>query len=549
MIWIGLLIVSVIFNVVLLILNRRPKVNDEVSKEIEVVDFGNESNRILYLSNRFASFTDEFVIEMSDLLERVVTLSASTEEQTANLNSITELVDNVYDQIEENADKTTEISKTAKSTSETVSDRVESIVKTIEAFAKVNNYLNTTIEYVNNLESKTIEAENMIDGINEISEQTNLLALNASIEAARAGEAGRGFAVVAEEIRKLSMQTSNVVNDITALIKDIISISNDTKGNLNNTVERVKEQGEHLETSRADLTDVEASTNSLYHMNQSIEEASQKMVESFTNVKSLINDLNVAVEEVAKNTEDISMGLDEQTKSIDTFSNTISSLRQVSIELEKKNDRKSLKVVSTPNEPFYIYDENTQEVTGSIVEILNQAYRDINVELDYKIAPWDEAIRMLKEGTIDIIPNIARTNERMSTMDFSNSFRDECVYAFYQVNKPIDTYEDLYDNIIGVTDGYEYFPRFDSDNRLNKTESVNESILFKKLLKGQVDVVIMDEEVGDYYINASHVGAGIRKSNFKQSESALDIANLAFSKKNNLTEYVEVLNQYLSKIK
>lgn len=299
MIWIVLLCVSVVINVVLIFFKRKSS-SSEITFYEEPMNLTKESNRMLYLNNKLSSFTDEFVIEMSDLLERVVNLSASTEEQTANLNSITELVDGVHQEIEINADKASDISKTAQSTSEIVADRIESIVETIEAFKQVNDYLKGTIEHVNNLETKTIEAENMIDGINQISEQTNLLALNASIEAARAGEAGRGFSVVADEIRKLSMQTSDVVTEITALIKDVIGISKETKNDLVYTIEKVDEQEENLMSSQSDLSEVKESTINLHEMNLQVASTSNKMVHSFKDVKSLIAELNEAVEEVAK---------------------------------------------------------------------------------------------------------------------------------------------------------------------------------------------------------------------------------------------------------
>lgn len=66
---------------------------------------------------------------------------------------------------------------------------------------------------------------NLLAQVESLASQTNLLALNASIEAARAGEAGRGFAVVANEVRALSVSSTelnSVIRKETASAKNIV---------------------------------------------------------------------------------------------------------------------------------------------------------------------------------------------------------------------------------------------------------------------------------------------------------------------------------------
>jgi methyl-accepting chemotaxis protein len=69
-------------------------------------------------------------------------------------------------------------------------------------------------EMMTGLAVATAEIRGIVDSIAEIARQTNLLALNASIEAARAGEAGRGFGVVAQEVKVLSVEVREAVDNI-----------------------------------------------------------------------------------------------------------------------------------------------------------------------------------------------------------------------------------------------------------------------------------------------------------------------------------------------
>nr|WP_284700763.1 methyl-accepting chemotaxis protein [Robbsia betulipollinis] len=64
------------------------------------------------------------------------------------------------------------------------------------------------LEKVRGMNDFTVELQQMAKEVAGIASQTTLLALNAAIEAARAGVAGRGFAVVANEVRMLSLQSS-----------------------------------------------------------------------------------------------------------------------------------------------------------------------------------------------------------------------------------------------------------------------------------------------------------------------------------------------------
>jgi methyl-accepting chemotaxis protein len=74
---------------------------------------------------------------------------------------------------------------------------------------------------IKSLAERSLEINQIVELVDEISAQTNMLALNAAIEATRAGEQGKGFGVVADEVRKLAERSSTSTKDIGAFIETI----------------------------------------------------------------------------------------------------------------------------------------------------------------------------------------------------------------------------------------------------------------------------------------------------------------------------------------
>ena len=137
---------------------------------------------------------------------------------------------------------------TSKTLQSSIEETNENIGEIENGSLKLSEHLNVIIDKIEHTSSNIKESSGVVDLIKNISAQINMLGLNASIEAARAGEQGRGFSVVAQEMRKLSLVSSDSSKKIFNYLEEmknsieIIQNSINLLGNIaENQVARVEE--------------------------------------------------------------------------------------------------------------------------------------------------------------------------------------------------------------------------------------------------------------------------------------------------------------------
>lgn len=203
----------------------------------------------------------------------------------------------------------------------------------MEENKKLTAKVNTSIY---NLTQMSSEIEEILSVIRGVAEQTNLLAINAAIEAARAKEQGRGFAVVAQQVKSLSEQSGNSVENISSIVHTLQAHIGEIVEEMNQ-MESVADEGEKsLRDLISMFRNASESVEVITARIKTVSKAADELTSNANHAGTSIEEIATIAEETAAGSEEVSASSEEQTAYMQQIASSAEDLAKIASQLLDK---------------------------------------------------------------------------------------------------------------------------------------------------------------------------------------------------------------------
>lgn len=345
----GLAIVITTFIVLAILFFIQISATEKMRKEVEMKKNEIESSK---------EITEKVLVQLQVSISNLVNFSKGLQENvnasgkisedlafgfkeiSLNVESQTELIDGVNNEIDKETKYIKSVSKRSsamRSLSEnTVSmteDCVENITYLSKEMGKVASSVSGAVLITNSLNLHANNIEDILVNVTAISKQINLLALNAAIEAARAGEQGRGFSVVADEVRKLAEQSQSSNLQISSILGDIKTKIGEVSTEINGLQVSAITSNESVDKVIKAFDGINSNSKEMASKASEVDTMTLKIEKNSSEVLSNITNLSSSAQETATSVEEILEGINEQNSRMENIIISFKDLEEFISEL------------------------------------------------------------------------------------------------------------------------------------------------------------------------------------------------------------------------
>ena len=311
--------------------------NDELREIVSVIQ--SQGTKLSQSNVQFAQGFSEIVETVSNVNVAVEEIATGSTSQAQETTTAGEHIQNIGSAIESNTSNVNIL----ETSIERMGDLAAESSRMLDELEKINTSTAQTIDIVTDQTDRTNQSAEKINeavvAIQDIASQTNLLSLNASIEAARAGESGRGFAVVAEQIRKLAEDSAESAEQIEAIVRELISNSEDGVAKMHDLSENSQVQADRLDKTKTSFDELKHEIESVSTASREIFDQTNSINDLKNGVSGVIEQLAAIAEENAASTQETSASMNTLTENIDRCKDETAILSTLSTELNEQTSK------------------------------------------------------------------------------------------------------------------------------------------------------------------------------------------------------------------